>query len=366
MSLTSINVGTEPNDGTGDPPRVAFQKINANSRVIDQALAATETTPQLNARDTANRNRANHTGTQTADTIADFAEAAAEAAPVQSVAGKAGAVVLTRADVGLGSADNTADLDKPVSTATGAALASLETATQAALSLKLEAGALTAFESTAQLNARDTANRARGNHTGSQPANTITGLAAVATSGAWADVSGKPPQALHYEQTAEPIAPSVGQVWRERNSGGQIVGEWEWSGSLWLSVLHYEQGAVNVGANITASLAFLSLKTAPKTFVSSIRITIGRPDTYDASNYNQFRLRSLTPSTLGILGDFVLGNQSEFLTAPANSIINFSLPLFSPILPLDLIGISVESTVAAGAPSGLKRAAALCSYRVIR
>lgn len=49
------------------------------------------------------------------------AEAAA-AAPVQSVAGKTGAVVLAKADVGLGNVDNTSDAAKPVSTAQLAAL----------------------------------------------------------------------------------------------------------------------------------------------------------------------------------------------------------------------------------------------------
>jgi hypothetical protein len=41
---------------------------------------------------------------------------------VDSVAGKTGVVVLEKADVGLGSVDNTADADKPVSTATATAL----------------------------------------------------------------------------------------------------------------------------------------------------------------------------------------------------------------------------------------------------
>jgi hypothetical protein len=41
---------------------------------------------------------------------------------VESVAGKTGVVVLEKADVGLGSVDNTADADKPVSTATATAL----------------------------------------------------------------------------------------------------------------------------------------------------------------------------------------------------------------------------------------------------
>lgn len=49
------------------------------------------------------------------------AEAAA-AAPVQSVNGQTGDVAITKADVGLGSADNTSDADKPISTAQQAAL----------------------------------------------------------------------------------------------------------------------------------------------------------------------------------------------------------------------------------------------------
>lgn len=47
---------------------------------------------------------------------------AANAAPVQSVAGKTGAVSLTKTDVGLGSVDNTSDVNKPLSAATQNAL----------------------------------------------------------------------------------------------------------------------------------------------------------------------------------------------------------------------------------------------------
>lgn len=52
----------------------------------------------------------------TLDSFTDTAQAAA-AAPVQSVAGKTGAVTLAKGDVGLGNVDNTSDADKPVSTA---------------------------------------------------------------------------------------------------------------------------------------------------------------------------------------------------------------------------------------------------------
>lgn len=50
------------------------------------------------------------------------AAGAAAAAPVQSVSGKAGAVLLDKSDVGLGNVDNTSDLNKPISTATQDAL----------------------------------------------------------------------------------------------------------------------------------------------------------------------------------------------------------------------------------------------------
>ena len=70
---------------------------------------------ELPARDAANRDRANHTGAQSPSTIEGFATAAAAAAPVQSVAGRSGAVTLAKADVGLANVDNTADTAKPVS-----------------------------------------------------------------------------------------------------------------------------------------------------------------------------------------------------------------------------------------------------------
>lgn len=100
----------------------AAQGALAATAVQPGAIAAFETTTQLNGRDTANRDRENHTGTQAANTIADFAAAAAAAAPVQSVAAKTGAVTLTKGDVGLANVDNTSDVAKPISTATQTAL----------------------------------------------------------------------------------------------------------------------------------------------------------------------------------------------------------------------------------------------------
>ena len=61
---------------------------------VSTAQATADTAVQTYAVD-----RANHTGTQNADTIADFATAAALYGPVTSVAGKTGVVTLGTADI---------------------------------------------------------------------------------------------------------------------------------------------------------------------------------------------------------------------------------------------------------------------------
>jgi hypothetical protein len=73
---------------------------------------------------------------------------------------------LDKTAVGLANVDNTSDLNKPISTAT-----------QTALNLKVDTTTLSSYETTTQLNTRDTNNRNRTNHTGTQTANTISDFA---------------------------------------------------------------------------------------------------------------------------------------------------------------------------------------------
>ncbi len=47
VSLTDVNIGTTANDGTGDPLRTAFQKVNANNALIEAAIATTSTTTEV-------------------------------------------------------------------------------------------------------------------------------------------------------------------------------------------------------------------------------------------------------------------------------------------------------------------------------
>lgn len=70
-----------------------------------------------------------------ASTLANWREHTYPASAVTSVAGRTGAVTLSKADVGLGNVDNTSDANKPVSTAQ-----------QAALDLKASTAALTAAQ----------------------------------------------------------------------------------------------------------------------------------------------------------------------------------------------------------------------------
>ncbi len=133
-------------------------------------------------------------------------------APVQSVAGKTGAVTLAKADVGLSNVDNTADAAKPVSTATQTALDAKQDTLVSATNIKTingnsllgsgnlvvgggSGGAVDSVNGqtgTVVLGASDVgaATTAQGAlaDTAVQPGD----LATVATTGAYADLSGKP------------------------------------------------------------------------------------------------------------------------------------------------------------------------------
>lgn len=76
-----------------------------------------------------------------------------------------------KTNIDLQNCDNTSDANKPVSTAT-----------QTALNLKYDASNPNNYETPTQLNTRDTNNRARANHTGTQAASSISDFAATVRS----------------------------------------------------------------------------------------------------------------------------------------------------------------------------------------
>ena len=124
-------------------------------------------------------------------------ESGAQVNSVTSVAGKTGNVVVNKSDVGLSNVDNTSDADKPISDATQDALDG-KVDSQIGMGLSQESFTsqekqkLFGIEEEATKNATNAQLRDRSTHTGTQPASTITGLADVATSGSYQDLSDTP------------------------------------------------------------------------------------------------------------------------------------------------------------------------------
>ena len=128
---------------------------------------------------------------------------------------------ITKAMVGLGSVDNTADASKPVSTAQAAADTAVASAAAADATSKAAAAQAAAVQ--------------RANHTGTQPASTITGLAAVATSNAYADLSGKPALGTAASAASSDFAAAththpLSALTQSSAATGQVV---TWNGSAW-------------------------------------------------------------------------------------------------------------------------------------
>lgn len=108
-------------------------------------------------------------------------EAGAQVNTVTSVAGKTGAVNISKADVGLGSVDNTSDLAKPVSTATQTALnTKVDKEDGKGLSeanyTEQEKSKLAGIAAGATVNASNAQLRDRATHTGTQEISTVEGL----------------------------------------------------------------------------------------------------------------------------------------------------------------------------------------------
>jgi hypothetical protein len=133
--------------------------------------------------------------------IPGLEDALDNAGQVKTVASKgpdsSGNVALVKADVGLDNVDNTSDENKPISTATANALANkVDKVTGKGLSSEDFTSALldklNGIAAEATKNSTDAHLLNRANHTGTQAASTITGLATVATSGSYNDLGDKP------------------------------------------------------------------------------------------------------------------------------------------------------------------------------
>lgn len=104
--------------------------VVATDNALGDRYTKTESDGRYDAAGTASGAVGAHEATPDPHPQYTTAAQAAAAAPVQSVQGRTGGVAITKADVGLSAVDNTADADKPVSTAQATALAGKADAVQ--------------------------------------------------------------------------------------------------------------------------------------------------------------------------------------------------------------------------------------------
>lgn len=169
-NTSDVNKPVSTAQAAADAAVLASAEADATSKASTAqataiATASADATAKASAAQAAAIQRENHTGTQLAETISDFVPVASAAAPVQSVAGKSGAVSLVKADIGLANADNTSDTNKPVSIAQAAADAAVLAAAEA--------------DATTKANAAEAVAVQRANHTGTQAMSTVSGLEAA-------------------------------------------------------------------------------------------------------------------------------------------------------------------------------------------
>ncbi|MBE9155381.1 hypothetical protein IQ265_00775 [Nodosilinea sp. LEGE 06152] len=171
-----------------------------------------------------------------------------------------------------------------------------------------------------------------------------------------------------YDQQTEPTTPAAGATWRERSAGGLILGEWEWSGSLWLSVSEYDSGGVPEFGNIANSTIFRAALPFNCLLKRAV-LRVGRPSTYNSNSYYNFQVRGVGPSTTISIGSSFAANTTQILATPSGTTFEVGINLesvFNPLVGGNTPLFVWTETSTFGSPSQLVRGAAVYSYRKIR
>ena len=176
-----------------------------------------------------------------ANFAATVTSALAAKAPINSPTFTGTVGGITKGMVGLGSVDNTADASKPVSTAQAAADSAVAAAAAADATSKAAAAQAAAVQ--------------RANHTGTQSASTITGLAAVALSNAYADLSGRPTLGTAASAASSDFAAAshthpLSSLTQSSATTGQVP---TWNGSAWAPATPSSGGSSLASYSSTAS-----------------------------------------------------------------------------------------------------------------
>ncbi len=204
--VTGLQAALDSKQAAGSYQPLATVLTNTTASfttALETKLNGIATGATANATDAALRDRSTHTGTQTASTISDFSEAVDDRVGALLVAGTnitlnyndASNTLTINASgggsVAWGSITGTLSSQSDLNTALNGKqpLATVLTNTTASFTTALETK-LNGIATGATANDTDANLKNRANHTGTQAASTITGLATVATSGSAADLTG--------------------------------------------------------------------------------------------------------------------------------------------------------------------------------
>lgn len=150
---------------------------------------------------------------------------------------------------------------------------------------------------TATVNATDASLRDRSTHTGTQPASTVTGLAVVATSGAYADLSGKPTIPAAGEPVITPG--TTAQYWR--------------GDKTWQTLPTPGSGSLPAGGTTGQALTKTSNTDGAVGWsnVSSGSSVVPSSSTPMETAYSRFATRDVAPVPIVVLGSSTAGGQGS-------------------------------------------------------
>ncbi|MBD1917170.1 MULTISPECIES: hypothetical protein [Cyanophyceae] len=285
MPRELINVGTEANDGTGETLRAAGQKINANFQEVYTLTEESATAIEAQG-----------------NAIAAFSNDLSTLDTSQAAQGEAIDLLTT-------ASNNQGDALGALTTITGNltnAIAAIDTDQDS------QDAAITSLSTV-----------------NSEQAAAIVALLAR-------------PQGFTYDQQSEPLNPTAGQTWREGN------GEWEWSGSLWLSTVRYKAGPPSVAfTSVSANGNNIGCTLPSRTPISDIWLD-GVELIYRRSTGLVDSLNFWTVTIYPIRDDSVV-----FTAVPLTSLVINNEGTFWAALPLGIVHPNRFSLSSTGNVSGL-------------
>jgi hypothetical protein len=156
-----------------------------------------------------------------------------------------------------------------------------------------------------------------------------------------------------FDQQGVPLNPNRGDIWRERDVNSDLVEQWFWNGTYWLSTRTFTEDFVRQGTITSRSDYMKVVSYTYNIFVTEIRVSTKVGTTgFDASNYwlFYFGTRRTSPSSSSDnfnIGTITLNDPTINIVHTFSTAINthyaIGSGLFNPfLLRIDKIGTAAS------------------------